>query len=184
MAHSDATTQLPAPYPNDPILGAASALRKRRMAQVSAMVALALATALPFFVHDARWQSVFPLLGGLLVSAICFVLNRRGQTARATLLLLTSITAMLAVLMWWGDGLKDAALLAFPVLLIMAGLLVGKRGYYLLWVSMFGLLVLLTFATTQGWRVAPPLPRDPVDLWRDVSIILLVGGGCCVDAGQ
>lgn len=177
MAHSDATTQLPAPYPNDPILGAASALRKRRMAQVSAMVALALATALPFFVHDARWQSVFPLLGGLLVSAICFVLNRRGQTARATLLLLTSITAMLAVLMWWGDGLKDAALLAFPVLLIMAGLLVGKRGYYLLWVSMFGLLALLTFATTQGWRVAPPLPRDPVDLWRDVSIILLVGGG-------
>ncbi|QTN30380.1 EAL domain-containing protein [Rhodoferax sp. AJA081-3] len=164
------------PNTTDPSLDTAHALRTLRMAQISVMVAVALAVALPFFVYQARWQTVYPLLGGLTVAIICFVLNRRGHTARATLLLLTSITAMSWMLMWWGDGLKDAALLAFPVLLIMAGLLVGKRGYYLLWASMIGLLAVQTWATTKGWRASPTLPRDPVELWRDVSLILAVGG--------
>lgn len=66
----------------------ASALRKLRMAQISAKVAIVLVLILPFFVYIS---------------------------ARATLLLLSSITAMSSALMWWGDGLKDAALLAFPV---------------------------------------------------------------------
>ncbi len=164
------------PNSNDPTPDTASALRTLRMAQISAMVAVALSVVLPFFVYNARWQTVYPLLGGLTVAIICFVLNRRGHTARATLMLLTSITAMSSLLMWWGDGLKDAALLSFPVLLIMAGLLVGKRGYYLLWFSMMVLLAALTFATVKGWRVSPLLARDPVELWRDVSIILVVGG--------
>ena len=164
------------PNTTDPTLETANALRTLRMAQISVMVAVALSVALPFFVYQARWITVFPLLGGLVVAVICFMLNRRGHTARATLLLLTSITAMSWMLMWWGDGLKDAAMLAFPVLLIMAGLLVGKRGYYLLWASMMGLLAVLTWATTKGWRASPTLPRDPVELWRDVSMILFVGG--------
>ena len=164
------------PNTTDPTLETANALRTLRMAQISVMVAVALSVALPFFVYQARWITVFPLLGGLVVAVICFMLNRRGHTARATLLLLTSITAMSWMLMWWGDGLKDAAMLAFPVLLIMAGLLAGKRGYYLLWASMMGLLAALTWATTKGWRASPALPRDPVELWRDVSLILFVGG--------
>lgn len=164
------------PNTPDPNLDTANALRKLRMAQISVMVAVALAVALPFFVYQARWKTVFPLLGGLSIAIICFVLNRRGHTARATLLLLSSITAMSWLLMWWGDGLKDAALLTFPVLLIMAGLLVGKRGYYTLWACMMGLLALLTYATAKGWRASPLLPRDPVELWRDVSLILFVGG--------
>lgn len=164
------------PNTTDPTPDTAYALRTLRMAQISAMVAVALALALPFFIYQARWKTVYPLLGGLAVAVICFVMNRRGYTARATLLLLTSITAMSWMLMWWGDGLKDAALLAFPVLLIMAGLLVGKRGYYLLWASMMGLLAAMTWATTKGWWTPPILPRDPVDLWRDVSLILFVGG--------
>lgn len=113
------------PNTPDPNLDAANALRKLRLAQISAMVAIALSVALPFFVYQARWKTVFPLLGGLSVAIICFVLNRRGHTARATLLL-SSITAMSWLLMWWGDGLKDASLLTFPVLLIMAGLLLGS----------------------------------------------------------
>ncbi len=164
------------PNTTDPTLDTANALRTLRMAQISAMVAIALLVALPFFVQQARWKTVFPLLGGLVIAVICFGLNRRGHTARATQLLLTSITAMSWLLMWWGDGLKDAALLAFPVVLVMAGLLVGKRGYYTLWACMMGSLAVMTYATTIGWRASPVLPRDPVELWRDVSIILFVGG--------
>ena len=176
MASNNATSLTPDPSTGDPTLDAAGALRKLRMAQISAMVAIALALSLPFFFYTARWAAVIPLSGGLVVSIICFLLNRKDHTARATLLLLSSITAMSSALMWWGDGLKDAAVLSFPVLLIMAGLLVGKRGYYLLLVCMVGLLALLTFATVKGWRASPTLPRDPVELWRDVSIIFLVGG--------
>lgn len=119
---------------------------------------------------------VVPQLGGLSMAVFCFVLNRKGYTNGATLLLLTSVTAMSTALMWLGDGLKDAALLTFSVLLTMAGLLVGKRGYYILWASMLGILALITFATTKGWRASPVLPRDPVELWRDVTIILGTGG--------
>jgi diguanylate cyclase (GGDEF)-like protein len=160
----------------DPTLDTAYAMRSLRLAQISAMAGVALCMALPFFIYQARWRTVFPLVAGLAMAALCYVLNRRGHTARATLLLLSSMTAMASALMWLGDGLKDAALLAFPVLLTMAGLLVGKRGYYTLWTCMMGLLVALTFATVTGWRASPVLPRDPVELWRDVSLILFVGG--------
>lgn len=154
----------------------AAALRTLRLAQFSALVALALCVSVPFFVYLQRWHMVAPQLGGLSMAAFCFVLNRRGHTKEATLLLLTSITAMSTALMWLGDGLKDAALLTYPVLLTMAGLLVGKRGYYILWASMMGIVAVITLATTQGWRASPVLPRDPVELWRDVSIILGAGG--------
>lgn len=160
----------------DPALDTAYAMRALRLSQISAMAGIALCVALPFFIYMARWPAVFPLTGGLVMAVLCYGLNRRGHTAHATLLLLTSMTAMASTLMWSGDGLKDAALLAFPVLLTMAGLLVGKRGYFILWACMMGLLAALTFATVTGWRASPVLPRDPVELWRDVSLILLVGG--------
>lgn len=166
----------PAPNPADPAVDMSAALRSLRLAQFSALVALALCVSIPFFVYVQRWQMVAPQLGGLAMAAFCFVLNRRGNTKEATLLLLTSITAMSAALMWLGDGLKDAALLTYPVLLTMAGLLVGKRGYYILWASMMGIVAVITFATTHSWRASPVLPRDPVELWRDVSIILGAGG--------
>jgi diguanylate cyclase (GGDEF)-like protein len=160
----------------DPALDTAAALRSLRLAQFSALVALALCVSIPGFVYLQRWHMVVPQLGGLSMAALCFVLNRRGHTAKATLLLLTSITAMSTALMWLGDGLKDAALLTYPVLLTMAGLLVGKRGYYILWACMMGILAVITFATTQGWRASPALARDPMELWRDASIILGAGG--------
>ena len=166
----------PMQNPADRALDPATALRSLRLAQFSALVALALCISIPGFVYLQRWQMVAPQFGGLSMAALCFVLNRRGHTAKATLLLLTSITVMSTVLMWLGDGLKDAALLTYPVLLTMAGLLVGKRGYYILWACMMGILAIITFATTHGWRASPVLPRDPMELWRDASIILGAGG--------
>nr|WP_295768595.1 EAL domain-containing protein [Rhodoferax sp.] len=166
----------PTPSPTDSALDMAAAMRSLRLAQFSALVAIALCISIPGFVYLQRWQMVAPQLGGLSMAALCFVLNRRGHTAKATLLLLTSITVMSTALMWMGDGLKDAALLTYPVLLTMAGLLVGKRGYYTLWACMMGILAIITFATVRGWRASPVLPRDPMELWRDASIILGAGG--------
>ena len=166
----------PAPNPADPAMDMAAGLRALRLAQFSALVALALCVSVPFFVYLQRWSVVVPQLCGLLMAALCFLLNRRGHTNGATLLLLTSITAMSTALMWSGGGLRDAALLTYPVLLTMAGLLVGKRGYYILWASMMAIVAGITFATTQGWRGSPVLPRDALGLWRDVSIILGAGG--------
>ncbi len=75
MASNNATSHTPDPSTGDPTLDAAGALRKLRMAQISAMVAIALALSLPFFVYTARWAAAIPLFAGLVVSIICFLLN-------------------------------------------------------------------------------------------------------------
>jgi diguanylate cyclase len=152
------------------------ALRARRLFQISSLVAIGLSIALVGYLLDRNWLIASLLAPGIGVMLICQLLTHRGRIDLATTLFLYALALLVALLMWVSEGIQDVALLGFPALLIMAGLLVRARAFFLLLAAMVVYLVVLTLATevfhwrSNGYR-SPPLEQ-----LRDVLTILSVSG--------
>jgi diguanylate cyclase (GGDEF)-like protein len=151
-------------------------VRARRLRQISGLVFAGLLVATTGYVLERNWAIVWLLLPGMGLMLLCLWLSQRGRTDAANLLFLFSLTSVVCALTWVSEGIKDVALLSFPALLIMAGLLVPTRAFFVLLGCMVAYLVLLTLATeVLHWRrtgyVSPPLEQ-----LRDVLTILVVSG--------
>ena len=148
-------------------------LRSKRLNQIASLVMGALSLLVPFFWFEGQLQVVYPLIGGVGMMLICLVLNRIKHTDLANMTLLTSMFGMTSLLMWNGGGINDVALLSYPVILIMAGLLTNKRAFWSLTILMFLFVLLVAYATDNGWRN----DAHSEYIWavaRDVLIILTV----------
>jgi diguanylate cyclase (GGDEF)-like protein len=152
------------------------ALRTRRLFQIANLAIAALAIAALAYAFSAKWNTVSVLLGGIVLMAVCRWLSRRGQTDLGNLVLLVSVTVMMSILMWLSQGLRDAAFLTFPVILIMAGLLVQARQFFAILLSMLVYMAFLTLATTRWGLRVDGGKNSPLDLLRDSSLILGVSG--------
>jgi diguanylate cyclase (GGDEF)-like protein len=157
-------------------LDATQAQRSKRLVQIASLVIVALLLAVPGILNRQAWAPLGPIAGGVTMMLVCLALNRRGYIDAANLILLLSATATSSALMWLSDGLRDAALLIYPVILIMAGLLVGKRVFFALLALMLCFLVALTLST-EIFRIRTNHSQSSaMQLLRDVSLILLAGG--------
>lgn len=153
-------------------------VRARRLVQISSFVALIVLTGMVPYVQEARWEIVGPMVFAALMMGVCQLLNRKGRTDLAIVVLLVSLMATSSTIMWVARGLHDPIVLTYPVIMIMGGLLMHKRAFIALLVSMLVYLVLLALATeTFGLRVDKP-PATQFSLMRDVILILLIGGVC------
>ncbi len=158
---------------DEPEVEDTQALRARRLSQIANLTIGALALAALFYARSEQWAIRTVLLGGICLMLVCRYLSRLGRIDLGNMVLLGSITTMLAMLMWISQGLHDAAFLAFPVILIMAGLLVRAWQFFLILVAMLAYMVLLTLATVYwGLRVDSNL-STPLILLRDSSLILV-----------
>jgi len=151
------------------------ALHGRRLVQISALTILGLAILAVRALLMQRWAEAAVMGGGIAMLLVCQSLNRRGATDTANLLLILALTAMVSVLMWRGEGLRDSALLAFPAVLISAGLLIRPAHVPRLLAAMLLVVALLLGATLLGLRVDRS-PDRLIDRTVDVSIILLISG--------
>ena len=150
--------------------------RARRLRQISGLVFVGLFIATIGYVVDGNWVIASLLIPGMGLMLLCLWLNHRGKTGIANLLFLFSLTTVVCALMWTSEGIKDVALLSFPALLIMAGLLVQARAFFVLLGYMVAYLVFLTLATEVfHWR-ATGYVSPPMEQLRDVLTILLVSG--------
>ncbi len=125
------------------------------------------------------------LLGSIVEAAIlgigivtllgCVFLNSRAKTETANLLLVVALTVMVSCLLWRGEGLRDSALLVFPAVLILAGLLVQPRHVVRLVVAMILVAIAIAASTNLGWRTDRP-GDTLVDRTIDTTIILMITG--------
>ena len=149
-------------------------MRSYRVRQISAFVVAAALVVLPIYIYDQFWDAVVPLVCGVLMMLVCQALDRRGHTEAASLTLVASITVMSASLQWIDQGLRDASVLAFPVVLTLASMLIGLRSFMVLLTVIILFLAAMTLATeTYGLRVNHP-GYNPFDHLRDATIILVV----------
>jgi len=128
-----------------------------------------------YFLKD-RWDISLAMSCNILMMLFARRLSQQGRTELASVILLGSVTVAVSTLMWISGGLHDIAMLTYPVILTMAGLLVSRRYFFLLLGFMLAFVVVLTLATeVLGWRT----DRDPsagLDLARDALLILVASG--------
>lgn len=150
-------------------------LRARRLTQIAGLTMAGLAALSARAVSHGQPGTAVIMGLGVLVMLSCLVLNRLGSTASANLLLIVSLSIMVALLMWRGEGLRDSALLAFPAVLISAGLLIERRHFVPLLAAMVLTGAGIALSTQLGWRV--DRPGDAVfDRAIDTAVILLITG--------
>ena len=131
-------------------------LRARRLTQIAGLTMAGLAALSARAVSHGQPGTAVIMGLGVLVMLSCLVLNRLGSTASANLLLIVSLGIMVALLMWRGEGLRDSALLAFPAVLISAGLLIERRHFVPLLAAMVLTGAGIALSTQLGWRVDRP----------------------------
>ena len=114
---------------------------------------------------------------GLVGAALVLVLtgrwlNRRGRVELSVALVLCSLTALLSASMWFSQGLYSAAVLGFPAVLIVAGMVASLRLFIGLLLSILAVVAWLTFAALSGLQQFTPLPLG-LGRMINVSCILL-----------
>ena len=152
-----------------------AAVRARRLVQISGLTMAGMGVIAVRAMTYQRWLEVAALAAGIVTLLLCQAMNRRGATEAANLLLVVALTVMVSLLMWNGEGLRDSALLAFPAVLIVAGLLTRPRHVVRLVIAMLLVVATLTFATLNGWR-QDRVPDALIDRAVDVLIILMISG--------
>jgi hypothetical protein len=100
------------------------------LAMVAAWLTAQSLTALRIFFSSAPiWLAVW--------------LNRRGETHLASFLALLTMLGFATFLLWVGDGLQDIATLIYPVIIIVAGLLLRRWSFVLVTGLTFAALALV-----------------------------------------
>ncbi len=154
---------------------AEAALRARRLVQISSLTIAGLAIVTVRALTYQHWVEVAALAVGIVTMLLCQLMNRRGATEAANLLLVVALSTMVALLLWNGEGLRDSALLTFPAVLISAGLLTRPRHVVRLAVAMLLVVLAIAAATGAGWR-QDRVPDNLFDRAVDVLIILMISG--------
>ncbi|MEO6623215.1 MAG: EAL domain-containing protein [Burkholderiaceae bacterium] len=152
-----------------------TAVRARRLIQISSLTIVGLGIIAVRAMTYQRWLEVAALGAGIFTMLLCQLMNRRGATEEANLLLVVALSIMVTFLLWAGEGLRDSALLTFPAVLISAGLLTKPRHVVRLVIAMLLVVVTVAFASIAGWR-SDRAPDALIDRTVDVTIILLISG--------
>ena len=150
------------------------ALRARRLVQIARLVMAAQVVTAAIYISHRQWGVVIALSIAALLSAACLALSRRGRAHLGAAILLASLTLLSSALMWISEGLHDVALMTYPVILIMAGLLGTKRYFFFLLAGMLGFVSWLALATYVWHTRFDGRLAGGVSLWRDTTVILLV----------
>ena len=141
----------------------------RRLQQVLRVLLVAVSVIALQNLWAGVWHSVVLLLAtdGALLLALRYA--RRGQVECASLLMLWSLTVLLTLIIWAGQGLRDSGVIGFPGILVFAAMLGNRRQLVALLAFMLVSFGLLALVNLQGWYVNP---RPPVRLgtWHTLRV--------------
>lgn len=154
----------------DPVDRGAQARRLNQISTVLSVV-LVIIGAQTVLSHSG-FNSVLVVVAMLAVM-IGARLNNRGATDAAIVLVLSTMTAVVSVSLWTSQGLYSGALLSYPVILIVAGMVSRLKLFVALLLFMLASIAAITWAAMFGWQTFVP---TPIGLGRmvNVSCILLV----------
>lgn len=133
-------------------------LQARRLLQIANVLCVVLLCIGVQMVLSRDW-----LNAGLVASALLFTLagralNQRGHVELSVAVVLVSIMSLVCVSLWFTQGLYSGAVVAFPGILIVAGMAASLRLFVGLLLVMLGVVGFLTYAAMTGLHVFTPTP--------------------------
>ncbi|MBX9756735.1 MAG: EAL domain-containing protein [Pseudomonadaceae bacterium] len=148
-------------------------MQARRLNQIANVLSVVLVIIGVQTLVAHSWLNSSLVLTAIGVVLIGARLNRRGATDRAMLLMLSSMVALVTISMWFNQGLYSGALLCYPVILIVAGMVSQLRLFVGLLLVMLLSIAGITFASMAGLREFVPLPLG-IGRMVNLSCVLLV----------
>lgn len=148
-------------------------LQARRLMQIANVLCLVLLLIGTQTVLAHLWLDT-TLVGLALVAVLIGRrLNQCGLVDASIRLVLFILTALVTISLWFSQGLYSGALLAYPGILIVAGMVAPLRLFLGLLLSMLAAVAVLTYAALSGLQHFEPLPMG-VGRMINVSSILLM----------
>ena len=155
---------------DDPL---ARQLQARRLMQIANVLCLILLLIGMQTLLARSWINTGLVIFALMAVLLGRWLNRRGRVEASISLVLFSLTALVSMSLWFSQGLYSGALLAFPAILIVAGMIASSRLFFGLLLAMLATVAGLTWAAMNGVQTFVPLPMG-VGRLLNVSAILLM----------
>ena len=149
-------------------------MRARRLQQIARTVLVAQSVTAAIYASHGQWPVTLALTAAAALSAACLMLSHHRRHSLGGGVLLASLTVLASTLMWISEGLHDVALVTFPVILTMAGLLGSKRYFFGLLAGMLAFVSWLALATYVWHTRVDGVLAGGLALWRDTVMILLV----------
>lgn len=119
------------------------------------------------------WLDTVLLAVGLSATLIFRYLYLSKGNARAVPFLLTTLTVLVSLSLWFNQGLFSGALLAYPVLLVVAGIVVTRALFFSLLLVMLGTVVAVTWAAMTGLHEYQAVPHGIGRLVVVSSLLLM-----------
>ena len=128
--------------------------RLRFIANMQAVILVVIALRT---ISIGQWFDTALVLTAIAVIMLAPRLTRFGLVDLPVAMVLLSITAVVSLSMWHSQGLYSGALLAFPVILAVAGSVASQRLFLLLTGIMLSVVAIITYASMTGLKVYEPV---------------------------
>jgi len=146
-------------------------IRNRRIQQFVLVCILLLVTLSIVAVLSAQISIMVYMMICVVLLCGTLLLLLRGQTTLASHIILAVTLFCIFQSMWDGSGLRSAAVIAYPAVLLLAMVMVGPRSFYVVSVSMLLYIVILSVATMNGWRTGTEVTRGYLTMIDHLAVL-------------
>ncbi|MDE2407957.1 MAG: EAL domain-containing protein [Xanthomonadaceae bacterium] len=167
MSFDPSITQMRAP--SETLLG----LQQHRLRQILWLLLASFAAVLLINLFKQRFDDAGMMLGILVFLLLAYRWNQRGRLVRAAWCMVVSLMLGLSGLMLVGQGLFDEASMAYPALLVFAGLFGSRRLLQVLTGLMVLNFLLLYALDLFQLRPSIPLAASPIRVFN-LSLVVVV----------
>lgn len=148
-------------------------LQARRLMQIANVLCVVLLLIATQTLLAQRWLDSALAALALVSVLVGRRLNQCGLVDASIRLVLFVLTALVSVSLWFSQGLYSGALLAYPGILIVAGMVASLRLFLGLLLSMLATVAALTYAALSGLQHFEPLPMSVSRMINIGSILLM-----------
>ncbi len=143
------------------------------LVKILAVVTLALGVIALMEVVWQDWFALLITLAGILAQAIPWALLARGRLQAGGVAAVLADLAIVTVVSTIGNGIHDLAVVAYPVILVIASLLLSRRNFYLVSGLTVTAMAWLVLGESAGIYASRPYAKpDLVDL---VIVLAVIG---------
>jgi hypothetical protein len=119
------------------------------------------------------WDSVTALFGLAIFCVPLLWVNSRGHVAISAFSLCLIVLMVININIWNGDGIRDSAILAYPIFIMIGILFFGKSTAPLFTLAAIGSLIALVYLEIHGY-VHPTIGVTRFDILIPIVILLIV----------
>lgn len=100
---------------------------------------------------EGQWITLVRITGGILVLLFAYGLNRRGNIRAASYLLALTVLSVLTLELITDQGIHDISILLYPVIILLASLLLHRKGVLLITLSVLVSIGIVVLGEIRNW---------------------------------